>query len=68
MDAAEMVEEVERRYSGEWYRTRWWRVIDPDGELWCETSDGEEALASMREGDTLQLLWAREEREWRNAQ
>ena len=63
---AEMLEETERRYSGQWYRTRWYRVIAPDGELWCETSDPNEARERMRPGDRLQSLWAREDKQWRD--
>lgn len=53
---------------GDWYQTSWWRVIDPDGKLWGESSDSEEMLEAMRPGDTLQSLWAREDKEWRDAQ
>jgi len=53
--------------SGDWVATRWWRVIDPDGKLWCETSDEKEARDRMRPGDTLQRLWQRSDREWRDA-
>jgi alkylated DNA nucleotide flippase Atl1 len=51
----------------DWKRTRWWRVIAPDGSLWCESSDEEENRESMRPGDTLECLWRREhiEQEWR---
>ena len=45
----------------EWEPGRWWRVEGPDRELWCETSDEEEARESMRPGDTLYRLF-----EWRN--
>jgi hypothetical protein len=60
-------EMIEQQASGQWYQTRWWRVIDPDGELWGESSDGDEMLEAMRPGDTLQQLWAREDKEWRDA-
>jgi len=39
---------------GEWTATGWWRVIAPDGSLWCETSDEQEARKSMRPGDALE--------------
>ncbi len=39
---------------GEWTATGWWRVIAPDGSLWCETSNEQEARASMRPGDALE--------------
>ena len=45
---------------------RWWRVIAPDGSLWCETSDEEEAREAVRAGDTLQRLWRLER--WRDAE
>lgn len=61
-----ILEEEERRYKGEWFRGRWWRVIGPDGELWCETSDEDEARESMRPGDKIQRIWEREDREWRD--
>lgn len=50
-----------------WMMGRWWRVVAPDGSLWCETSNEQEARRSMREGDRLYKLWVREEREWREA-
>ena len=33
---------------------RWWRVIAPDGSLWCETSSEDEAREEMRPGDRLE--------------
>lgn len=50
-----------------WVRTRWWRVEGPQGELWSETSNEQEARRDMRPGDTLYRLWRREELEWRPA-
>lgn len=44
-----------------WERGRWWQVIGPDGKLWCETSDGEEAKRMMREGDKLYKQYVRSE-------
>lgn len=49
----------------EWEPGRWWRVIAPDGSLWCETSDEDEARGHMRPGDTLFRQWQRPEYEWR---
>ena len=49
----------------EWEPWRWWRVTAPDGTLWCETSDEQEARSSVRPGDTLERLWRRVEEEWR---
>jgi hypothetical protein len=62
----EMLADIEARYSGKWYLTRWWRVIAPDGSLWAESSDSQEMLEAMRPGDRLQQLWAREDKEWRD--
>lgn len=45
---------------------RWWRVIGPDGRLWCETSDEDEAREAMRPGDQLQRLYRAEIHEWRD--
>jgi hypothetical protein len=49
----------------EWKPGRWWRVIGPDGEWWCETSDETEARAAVRPGDTLFHQYVRTEAEWR---
>jgi hypothetical protein len=51
-----------------WERTRWWRVVEPNGELWCETSDereAREALTTAPDGGVLGRLWRRAEQEWR---
>jgi Ni/Co efflux regulator RcnB len=48
-----------------WERGRWFRVLSPEGLVWCETSDGREAVTHMRPGDTLYKQWRREETEWR---
>lgn len=47
-----------------WEATRWWRVVDPDGKLWCETSDEKEARKCMRPGDTLWRMYQNVERKW----
>jgi hypothetical protein len=31
----------------EWEPTRWWRVLDANGDMWCETSDEDEARDAM---------------------
>lgn len=46
---------------------RWWRVIAPDGTLWCETSDEREACKHVRPGDVLERLWTLTLEEWRRA-
>lgn len=51
--------------SSEWEPSRWRRVVAPDGSLWCETSDEDEARRAMRPGDTLQRLWVKNHSEWR---
>ena len=35
----------------------WWRVVGPDGGVWCETSSESEARQKSRPGDALQRLW-----------
>lgn len=45
-----------------WERGRWWRVVGPDGSLWCETSDLDYALKVMRPGDSLLKEFFRVER------
>lgn len=44
---------------------RWWRVTAPDGSLWCETSDEDEARQALRPGDTLERLFVLTRSEWR---
>jgi hypothetical protein len=51
-----------------WQEGRWWRVIDPDGELWCETSREPEARAAVRPGDRLQRRWVATLEEWRDVE
>lgn len=51
----------------EWTPGRWWLVEAPDGSLWCETSDEDEARSRMRPGDTLYRSWHRSQDEWRPA-
>lgn len=45
--------------------TKWWKVVDSDGNLWCETSSEKEAKDNMRPGDFLYRLYEKVEREWR---
>lgn len=44
--------------------TRWWRVIAPDGSLWCESSDEDENRACMRPGDRLERMYDRHQYRW----
>lgn len=63
---AALVEAGWRAPEGEAFEpTRWWRVLDEDGYLWCETSVEGEARASMLAGHVLQRLHQRTEYEWR---
>lgn len=50
-----------------WKMGRWWRAVGPDGELWAESSDEEEVRRLARPTDTVQNLWEKHEREWRDA-
>jgi hypothetical protein len=50
--------------ANKWEPTRWWRVVDPAGKLWCETSSEYEARSWMREGDTLEHLHSQIFYEW----
>lgn len=45
--------------------TRWFRVVDPEGKLWRETSSLEEAEEAMRPGDSLEHLYQKTVSEWR---
>lgn len=61
----------------EWKPGRWWRVMLPDGTLWLETSDDQEAQFGLfgedgeRQGHPpgarIQRLWEKHESEWRDA-
>ena len=37
-----------------WESDRWWRVVAPDGSLWCE-SDKADARDRLRPGDRLEM-------------
>jgi hypothetical protein len=62
--------------SSEWKPGRWWRVTLPDGTLWMETSDPQEAQYGLidedgermghPDGARIQRLWERSESEWRD--
>ena len=47
-----------------WERTRWWRAIDRNGQLWAESSDEQEIRAHARPGDRVQVLMRREALWW----
>jgi hypothetical protein len=47
---------------------RWWKVTGPDGRLWCETSNEQEARDSMREGDKLERLFVLHKDEYREVE
>ncbi|MGW4370273.1 hypothetical protein ACWEKT_31970 [Nocardia takedensis] len=44
---------------GDWEPTRWYTVLGPDGRLWRECSDRDEAVEAMRPGDRLLRTWQR---------
>ncbi|MET7772047.1 hypothetical protein [Nocardia sp. NPDC005366] len=46
------------RVQGDWEPRRY-SVIGPDGQLWRECGDREEAVAAMRPGDRLLRTWER---------
>jgi hypothetical protein len=60
----------------EWHQTGWWRVTLPDGTLWMETSDSQEAQFGLigddgerrghPPGARIQQLWQKTESEWRD--
>lgn len=62
---AEEQENTRRKDAGEWFRTRWWRVILADGTLWCETSSETEARDRVPKGATVQRLYEKHKYEWR---
>ena len=53
--------------SEEWSPGRWWRVLGPQGEIWCETSSESEARAAVRPGARLERLYEMRREEWRSA-
>jgi hypothetical protein len=44
---------------------KWWRVLGPEEELWCETSSEKEARAIMRPGDILERHYVKHDAQWR---
>lgn len=48
---------------------RWYRINQPDGRLWMETSDPDEVFReSAKSGWPVERLWERTEYEWRPAE
>lgn len=69
IDLTEKVRDLQAKLDAIEYRlTRWWRVLTPEGTLWCETSDEAEARASMRPGDRLQRWYEAYLAEWRDTE
>jgi hypothetical protein len=63
---AELEGERREQQSAEWEPSRWYRVTQPNGDLWMETSDREEAVnAAHKTGWELTRLWRSESYEWR---
>lgn len=50
--------------TAEW-KPGWWRVAAPDGSVWAESGNEEDARAAVRPGDTLYRQWRRVQAEWR---
>lgn len=50
---------------GEWKPGGWWKVLGPDGKLWCETSNQAEAIEFMRPGDVLYRHFVQKNQQWR---
>ena len=51
---------------GEWRDTNWWRVVDKQGRIWCETSDLQEAMGSMEPGvHVLYQLYEKKSSQWK---
>jgi alkylated DNA nucleotide flippase Atl1 len=53
--------------AGEWFPTPWWRVVLADGSLYCETSSENEAREDIPKGATVQHLFEKHKRQWRDA-
>lgn len=53
-----------------WGPDRWWRVLDANGDLWCETSDEQEAREALLTAPgpaRLERLYVRTEYRWQTA-
>lgn len=54
--------------AGKWFPTRWWRAVLGDGSLYCEpTSSEAEAREDLPKGATVQHLFEKHKRQWRDA-
>ncbi|WP_162958763.1 hypothetical protein [Nocardia yunnanensis] len=53
----------------DWTPAKWFRVREPDGSLWIETSDEDEARQAATEtGWPLERHWRKVEEEWRTGE
>lgn len=52
-----------------WEPTRWYRVMSPNGRVWCESSDPVEVAEAAAEiGEPVERMWREIPRcEWRRA-
>ena len=50
---------------GNWVPTGWWRVVNRDGQIWCETGNQQEALDSMQPGHILYELYEKKQTQWK---
>jgi hypothetical protein len=71
------IENTRLREAGEWFPTRWWRVLDKKGNLLIETSDPQEAKLGLicddegnrrphPKGSTVQHLHEKHQFDWRD--
>lgn len=50
-----------------WEPGRWYRIRQPDGTLWMETSNGDEARREAKKtGWPLERLYVKTQTEWRD--
>lgn len=50
----------------DWQPGRWYRINQPDGRVWCETSDREEIQREHEKtGWPIYRFWQRTDSEWR---
>lgn len=59
-------EELETARKNEFEPREQWRVLDQNGELKWESTNKGDVLVFMKMGCTMQRLYEKEEREWRN--